>query len=224
MKLHTMLALVMTSQHIVLCCRLSYLLNKNKNSTQLWSPVCNTKHFTVHPAPNVSSSSSSTSWSTSAVWTKETCWLSWTRSAGWLPARTNGCQPSASWPPMDGASGPRPAACSWEVRAPSKTETPEPVRHWNDPERVWKPPLESTNRDSLDMIERCLCLVCLDDAVGTELGDDKRAMMMLHGGGMAKNGGNRWYDKPMQVGEHDEVDDRLGLGSAGVRTEAVLWD
>uniref|UniRef100_A0A4W6E7V2 Choline O-acetyltransferase n=1 Tax=Lates calcarifer TaxID=8187 RepID=A0A4W6E7V2_LATCA len=57
---------------------------------------------------------------------------------------------------------------------------------------------ESTNRDSLDMIERCLCLVCLDDASGPELSDTTRAMLMLHGGGVAKNGGNRWYDKPMQ--------------------------
>ncbi|KAF1375696.1 hypothetical protein PFLUV_G00222880 [Perca fluviatilis] len=57
---------------------------------------------------------------------------------------------------------------------------------------------ESTNRDSLDMIERCLCLVCLDDASGPELSDSARAMLMLHGGGVAKNGGNRWYDKPMQ--------------------------
>uniref|UniRef100_A0A3B4ZGU5 Choline O-acetyltransferase n=1 Tax=Stegastes partitus TaxID=144197 RepID=A0A3B4ZGU5_9TELE len=57
---------------------------------------------------------------------------------------------------------------------------------------------ESTNRDSLDMIERCLCLVCLDDASGPELSESTRAMLMLHGGGVAKNGGNRWYDKPMQ--------------------------
>uniref|UniRef100_A0A3B4U6M3 Choline O-acetyltransferase n=1 Tax=Seriola dumerili TaxID=41447 RepID=A0A3B4U6M3_SERDU len=57
---------------------------------------------------------------------------------------------------------------------------------------------ESTNRDSLDMIERCLCLVCLDDTSGPELSDTTRAMLMLHGGGVAKNGGNRWYDKPMQ--------------------------
>lgn len=60
---------------------------------------------------------------------------------------------------------------------------------------------ESTNRDSLDMIERCLCLVCLDDGNGPDLSDTTRAMLMLHGGGGAKNGGNRWYDKPMQVSE-----------------------
>ncbi|TNN80943.1 Choline O-acetyltransferase [Liparis tanakae] len=57
---------------------------------------------------------------------------------------------------------------------------------------------ESTNRDSLDMIERCLCLLCLDDASGLAVNDTTRAMLMLHGGGVAKNGGNRWYDKPMQ--------------------------
>ncbi|XP_061796068.1 choline O-acetyltransferase [Nerophis lumbriciformis] len=57
---------------------------------------------------------------------------------------------------------------------------------------------ESTNRDSLDMIERCLCLVCLDDASGTELTDSTRAVLMLHGGGVTMNGGNRWYDKSVQ--------------------------
>ncbi|XP_059373403.1 choline O-acetyltransferase-like [Carassius carassius] len=57
---------------------------------------------------------------------------------------------------------------------------------------------DSTNRDSLDMIERCLCLVCLDEPSGTELNDTNRALLMLHGGGTDKNGGNRWYDKPMQ--------------------------
>ncbi|XP_036395098.1 choline O-acetyltransferase-like [Megalops cyprinoides] len=57
---------------------------------------------------------------------------------------------------------------------------------------------DSTNRDSLDMIERCLCLVCLDDPCGLDLKDTNRALQMLHGGGHTKNGGNRWYDKPMQ--------------------------
>lgn len=71
--------------------------------------------------------------------------------------------------------------------------------------------LESTNRDSLDMIERCLCLVCLDDASGAELSDTARATWMLHGGGVAKNGGNRWYDKPMQVSEHSYQVRRLEL-------------
>ncbi|XP_040176665.1 choline O-acetyltransferase [Rana temporaria] len=57
---------------------------------------------------------------------------------------------------------------------------------------------DSTNRDSLDMIERCMCLVCLDAPTGVELNDTNRALQLLHGGGYNKNGGNRWYDKPMQ--------------------------
>ncbi|NWV67133.1 CLAT acetyltransferase, partial [Malurus elegans] len=57
---------------------------------------------------------------------------------------------------------------------------------------------DSTNRDSLDMIERCICLVCLDSLSGVELNDTNMALLMLHGGGFHKNGANRWYDKPMQ--------------------------
>nr|DBA15443.1 TPA: hypothetical protein GDO54_004653 [Pyxicephalus adspersus] len=57
---------------------------------------------------------------------------------------------------------------------------------------------DSTNRDSLDMIERCMCLVCLDAPTGMEPNETNRALQLLHGGGYAKNGGNRWYDKPMQ--------------------------
>lgn len=58
---------------------------------------------------------------------------------------------------------------------------------------------DSTNRDSLDMIERCLCLVCLNEPSGLQLTDTNRALLMLHGGEPERNGGNRWYDKPMQV-------------------------
>ncbi|XP_039928060.1 choline O-acetyltransferase [Hirundo rustica] len=57
---------------------------------------------------------------------------------------------------------------------------------------------DSTNRDSLDMIERCICLVCLDSPSAAELNDTNMAFHMLHGGGYHKNGANRWYDKPMQ--------------------------
>ncbi|XP_062352887.1 choline O-acetyltransferase [Cinclus cinclus] len=57
---------------------------------------------------------------------------------------------------------------------------------------------DSTNRDSLDMIERCICLVCLDSPSRVELSDTNMAFQMLHGGGYHKNGANRWYDKPMQ--------------------------
>ncbi|XP_067409082.1 choline O-acetyltransferase [Emydura macquarii macquarii] len=57
---------------------------------------------------------------------------------------------------------------------------------------------DSTNRDSLDMIERCICLVCLDGLSGMEINDTNMALQLLHGGGYDKNGANRWYDKPMQ--------------------------
>ncbi|XP_064419165.1 choline O-acetyltransferase [Latimeria chalumnae] len=57
---------------------------------------------------------------------------------------------------------------------------------------------DSTNRDSLDMIERCICLVCLDEPSGDEPTDANMALQILHGGGFDKNSGNRWYDKPMQ--------------------------
>ncbi|XP_071264968.1 choline O-acetyltransferase-like [Salvelinus alpinus] len=62
---------------------------------------------------------------------------------------------------------------------------------------------DSVNRESLAVIEKCLCVVCLDDTSGVEVGDTSRALLMLHGGGHEKMGANRWYDKPMQfvVGE-----------------------
>uniref|UniRef100_A0A665W615 Choline O-acetyltransferase n=1 Tax=Echeneis naucrates TaxID=173247 RepID=A0A665W615_ECHNA len=41
------------------------------------------------------------------------------------------------------------------------------------------------------------CVKALDFPIKSQM-DLTRAMLMLHGGGVAKNGGNRWYDKPMQ--------------------------
>ncbi|XP_063047323.1 choline O-acetyltransferase [Engraulis encrasicolus] len=57
---------------------------------------------------------------------------------------------------------------------------------------------DSTNRDSLDMLERCLCVLCLNEPSGLALSDTNRAWLMLHGGGPDRSGANRWYDKPMQ--------------------------
>jgi len=42
--------------------------------------------------------------------------------------------------------------------------------------------------------------VCLDEPTKLEPSDTNRALLMLHGGGREMNGGNRWYDKSMQVG------------------------
>ncbi|XP_054455358.1 choline O-acetyltransferase-like [Anoplopoma fimbria] len=58
---------------------------------------------------------------------------------------------------------------------------------------------DQTNRDSLALIESCLCVVCLDEPSGLDPRDTNRALLMLHGGGREKNGANRWYDKSMQV-------------------------
>uniref|UniRef100_UPI0037E9630D choline O-acetyltransferase-like n=1 Tax=Semicossyphus pulcher TaxID=241346 RepID=UPI0037E9630D len=57
---------------------------------------------------------------------------------------------------------------------------------------------DQTNRDSLALIESCICLVCLDEPSRLEPRDTTRALLMLHGGGREKNGANRWYDKSMQ--------------------------
>ncbi|KAM9425834.1 choline O-acetyltransferase b [Pholidichthys leucotaenia] len=57
---------------------------------------------------------------------------------------------------------------------------------------------EQTNRDTLALIESCICIVCLDEPSGLEPTDTNRALLMLHGGGHDKSGANRWYDKSMQ--------------------------
>ncbi|XP_051967978.1 choline O-acetyltransferase-like [Xyrauchen texanus] len=57
---------------------------------------------------------------------------------------------------------------------------------------------DPVNRASLDLMERCMCVVCLDDPTGLEPSDANRAALMLHGGGPDQNGANRWYDKPLQ--------------------------
>lgn len=58
---------------------------------------------------------------------------------------------------------------------------------------------EPVNRVSLELIEHCVCLVCLDEPINVQPTDSNRALFMLHGGGHLNNGANRWYDKSMQV-------------------------
>lgn len=50
-----------------------------------------------------------------------------------------------------------------------------------------------------------MCVLCLDEPCGLEARDTTRAVLMLHGGGREKNGANRWYDKSMQVGLHQDT-------------------
>uniref|UniRef100_A0A8C5NF79 Choline O-acetyltransferase n=1 Tax=Gouania willdenowi TaxID=441366 RepID=A0A8C5NF79_GOUWI len=57
---------------------------------------------------------------------------------------------------------------------------------------------DPTNRESLALIESCLCVICLDESSRVELSDTNRALMLLHGAGPQQNGANRWYDKSMQ--------------------------
>ncbi|XP_055517636.1 choline O-acetyltransferase [Leucoraja erinacea] len=57
---------------------------------------------------------------------------------------------------------------------------------------------DSTNRDSLNAIERCIFLLCLDEPIDVELTDLNMALQMMHGNGWHKNSANRWYDKTMQ--------------------------
>uniref|UniRef100_A0A4W4GZ54 Choline O-acetyltransferase n=1 Tax=Electrophorus electricus TaxID=8005 RepID=A0A4W4GZ54_ELEEL len=57
---------------------------------------------------------------------------------------------------------------------------------------------DPVNRESLELIEQCVCVVCLDEPTGVEPTDSNRALFMLHGGSEDKNGANRWYDKSMQ--------------------------
>ncbi|XP_062590553.1 choline O-acetyltransferase-like, partial [Saccostrea cucullata] len=71
---------------------------------------------------------------------------------------------------------------------------------------------ESTNRDSLDAIERSIFILCMDSAIPIALNhrnsvdetqsnirdDVSLANQMLHGLGTHLNSANRWYDKTMQ--------------------------
>ena len=69
--------------------------------------------------------------------------------------------------------------------------------------------LEPTNRHGLDLIERCIFVVCLDKRVASATDPDpnqdaeskamtSHALQMVHGMGSAHNSGNRWFDKTMQ--------------------------
>lgn len=79
---------------------------------------------------------------------------------------------------------------------------------------------DSTNRDCIDMIERCIFIVCLDKQVKFTSNKENieeccqngkteyekldsnsmnlNAFQMLHGCNSENNSGNRWFDKTMQ--------------------------
>jgi len=73
---------------------------------------------------------------------------------------------------------------------------------------------DALNRDSLDLIERCIFLVCLDKSENDDIDDEDEIVeldqattkrdfislgtQILHGGNNMLNCCNRWYDKTMQ--------------------------
>lgn len=70
--------------------------------------------------------------------------------------------------------------------------------------------IESVNVKSLESIQRAVALICLDQANpdvnaaqnNKAFNNDQLSIVCsrgLHGNGVARNTGNRWYDKTMQV-------------------------
>ncbi|CAF0758861.1 unnamed protein product [Rotaria sordida] len=93
---------------------------------------------------------------------------------------------------------------------------------------------DALNRDSLDLIERCIFLVCLDQSETNDSDEEdgfvnfskavKRDFVslgdqILHGGKTMLNASNRWYDKTMQfiIG----TDGLLGLNYEHSPAEAI---
>ncbi|XP_060710055.1 choline O-acetyltransferase isoform X1 [Hemiscyllium ocellatum] len=83
-----------------------------------------------------------------------------------------------------------------EHTAPIGLLTSDSRTEWAEARRVVM--RDSTNRDSLDAIERCIFLLCLDSPSGVEQTDINLALQIMHGGDCHKNRANRWYDKTMQ--------------------------
>lgn len=61
---------------------------------------------------------------------------------------------------------------------------------------------DKTNKESVRVIEKSICTVCLDapmPRVSEDIYKSRVAAQMLHGGGSRLNSGNRWFDKTLQV-------------------------
>lgn len=74
--------------------------------------------------------------------------------------------------------------------------------------------LDERNRHNLELLERCLCIVCIDEDVlpvtfnepynknDRWINDRDYANVLhhcLHGGGSRHHGANRWFDKTLHV-------------------------
>jgi len=58
---------------------------------------------------------------------------------------------------------------------------------------------DPVNRVSLDNLERCVFIMCLDRPISNENNETNDAHQMLHGCGSQHNSGNRWFDKTIQL-------------------------
>ncbi len=155
-------------------------------------------------------------WKKAVNWRRQMSRLSWSGSMSRRWALSWSSRPWDCWPPRAGRTGPEPeTSCSKVHTTPHGhgANRDRPIKHsayfhypqitFNITEmhfNVW--PIcgaDPVNRESVELMERCVCVVCLDDPAGLEPSDANRAALVLHGGGRAQNGANRWYDKPLQV-------------------------
>lgn len=61
---------------------------------------------------------------------------------------------------------------------------------------------DKVNRSSVELIQKSIFVLCLDQSVSSISDDNKTSVFagqMLHGGGSHLNTGNRWFDKTLQV-------------------------
>lgn len=83
---------------------------------------------------------------------------------------------------------------SFKFPSPSSDTTPSYSRFISLPDK--------TNKESVRVIEKSICTVCLDapmPRVSDDIYKSRVAAQMLHGGGSRFNSGNRWFDKTLQV-------------------------
>ncbi|TTC29628.1 Choline O-acetyltransferase [Bagarius yarrelli] len=66
---------------------------------------------------------------------------------------------------------------------------------------------DPVNRESLELMERCVCVLCLDEPTGVQPTDSNRASLILHGGGHDKNGANRWSRSPSKLMKRSSASD-----------------
>lgn len=64
---------------------------------------------------------------------------------------------------------------------------------------LWQCVTDENNLETLQAVERALFVVCLDRAAEPPEDQTAAGLQVIHGGGVSSNGGNRWFDKTLQV-------------------------